>query len=65
MYATPYVPIKFHDSVGQLSDHNPRPMAKVKLLDSNLDLDSHEKGGHTIAKHIITPDKLLANQNYF
>ena len=39
-------------------------MAKVKLSVSKLDLNSHEKGGQTLAKHIMTLDQLLAKLNY-
>ena len=40
-------------------------MVKVKLFESKLDLDSHENGGHTISKHVMTPDELLVKQNHW
>ena len=38
-------------------------MANVDLFKCKLNLASHEKGGHTIRKHIMTPDELLLNQS--
>ena len=39
-------------------------MEKIMLFGSKLDLDSQEKGGHTIAKHIMTRCQLLKKLNY-
>ena len=38
-------------------------MANVGLFECKLNLASHEKGGHTLRKHIMTPDDLLLNQS--